>query len=59
LGARPLSTIPSNTRRITTICTDSRRMEPGSLFIALKGDKFDGHQYLPDAAKGGAIVALV
>jgi UDP-N-acetylmuramoyl-tripeptide--D-alanyl-D-alanine ligase len=34
-------------------------MEPGSLFIALKGDHFNAHSFLPNAAAGGAIAALV
>src|SRR3954451_9894022 len=44
---------------ITTVCTDSRRIEPGCIFIALRGDKFDGHHYLPDVAAAGAIAAIV
>ncbi|HEV2292674.1 MAG TPA: UDP-N-acetylmuramoyl-tripeptide--D-alanyl-D-alanine ligase [Tepidisphaeraceae bacterium] len=44
---------------IVTVCTDSRRIEPGCLFIALRGENFDAHQFLNDAAAGGAIAALV
>ena len=44
---------------IVTVCTDSRRIEPACLFIALRGDKFDGHHFLSDAAAGGALAALV
>jgi UDP-N-acetylmuramoyl-tripeptide--D-alanyl-D-alanine ligase len=44
---------------IGAICTDSRRMQPASLFVALHGEKFDGHAFLKQAAAGGAIAALV
>ncbi|MGB7157655.1 MAG: UDP-N-acetylmuramoyl-tripeptide--D-alanyl-D-alanine ligase [Tepidisphaeraceae bacterium] len=44
---------------ISCVCTDTRRIEPGSLFIALRGENFDGHQFLSQAAAGGAIAALV
>jgi UDP-N-acetylmuramoyl-tripeptide--D-alanyl-D-alanine ligase len=40
------------------ICIDSRKILKGELFIALKGDRFDGHDFLPQALEkaGGAIV---
>lgn len=41
------------------IQTDSREVLPGDLFIALKGDREDGHAYLADAFSRGAIAALV
>lgn len=34
-------------------------MEPGNLFVALRGDRFDGHQFLAQAARQGAIAAVV
>lgn len=43
---------------VQRVCTDSRDVRPGDLFIALKGERFDAHDYLPDAAKQGA-AALV
>ena len=36
------------------ISTDSRKARPGDLFIPLAGEKYDGHDFLPDAVKGGA-----
>ena len=43
---------------LTGICIDSRRILPGNLFIAIRGETFDGHDFIPDVvAKGaGAIV---
>ena len=38
---------------------DSRRVIPGSLFIALPGEHTDGHAYIADAFKHGALIALV
>ena len=39
--------------------TDTRRPMPGALFIALRGERFDGHHYLAQAAQAGAVAALV
>ena len=45
--------------RITGVQTDSRKIRPGELFVALKGEKADGHDFLSDAASLGAAAALV
>jgi len=54
---------PRENSRIETFCTgvstDTRTLENGALFIALKGENFDGHKYLTQAADGGAIAAIV
>ena len=41
------------------VSTDSRVIEPGQLFIALSGPRFDGHAYLAEVAAKGAVAALV
>ncbi len=41
------------------ISTDTRTLRPGALFVALKGDRFDGHDHLAAAAAAGAIAAVV
>jgi UDP-N-acetylmuramoyl-tripeptide--D-alanyl-D-alanine ligase len=46
-------------RAIRDVSTDSRTLKRGDLFIALKGEHFDGHRYLPQVAKEGAIAAVV
>ncbi len=38
---------------------DSRQAEPGSLFVALKGEHADGHDYVGDAFSRGAVAAIV
>jgi UDP-N-acetylmuramoyl-tripeptide--D-alanyl-D-alanine ligase len=43
----------------TAVSTDSRKIEPGQLFIALTGPNFDGHDYLAAVAAKGAVAALV
>lgn len=37
---------------------DSRQIEPGDLFIAIKGERVDGHNYIPAVAQTGATAAL-
>lgn len=44
---------------VRRVCTDSRAVETGDLFVALKGDRFDGHKYLAEVAGRGAVGALV
>lgn len=44
---------------ISEAAIDSRQLIPGSLFVALKGERSDGHQYLRAAFEAGAHVALI
>lgn len=41
------------------VVTDSRKVGPGDLFVALKGERFDAHDFLPDVARLGAAGAVV
>lgn len=41
------------------VSTDTRTIKPTELFVALKGPNYDGHDFLPDAARSGAAGALV
>ena len=41
------------------VSTDSRTVRQGDLFVALHGEHFDGHDYLAQAARAGAVGALV
>jgi len=43
----------------TPVQTDTRQLSTGALFVALRGERFDGHDYLAQAAKAGAIAAIV
>ncbi len=40
------------------ISTDSRTLQPGDLFVPLRGEKFDGHDYLTQAIQRGAAACL-
>lgn len=44
---------------ISRVVMDSREAEPGSLFVAYKGDNVDGHDFVAEAFTQGAIAALV
>ncbi|MFC1637578.1 UDP-N-acetylmuramoyl-tripeptide--D-alanyl-D-alanine ligase [Candidatus Margulisiibacteriota bacterium] len=44
---------------IKKISTDTRSIQPGDLFIPLKGDRFDGRKFIPVALKKGAAVLMV
>lgn len=50
---------PSAKRRIRSISTDSRSIRRGDLFVALKGDRFDGHEFVPAVLAKGAAGAIV
>jgi len=41
------------------VSTDSRTLEPGSLFVALRGPNFDGREFVAGAVARGAVAALV
>ncbi len=45
-------------RTVTGVSTDTRTLAPGDVFVALKGPRFDGHGFLAEAAKRGALAAL-
>ena len=44
---------------VNGISIDSRTVEPGDLFIAIRGDRFDGHDFVDAALAAGASAALV
>ncbi len=46
-------------RMVTAISTDSRHVKPGDLFVAIKGEKFDAHEFLGDVFNAGAAGAIV
>lgn len=43
---------------ITTITADSRQVQPGALFVAVHGDNFDGHRFIPEAIERGAAAVV-
>jgi UDP-N-acetylmuramoyl-tripeptide--D-alanyl-D-alanine ligase len=57
----PLPAVPEGvlTALGTGIATDTRTLEGGEVFLALRGDNFDGHQFVAKARDLGAIAAIV
>jgi UDP-N-acetylmuramoyl-tripeptide--D-alanyl-D-alanine ligase len=45
--------------RVRCVCTDSRELKSGDLFVAVKGERFDGHEFVPEAIRRGAVAAVV
>ncbi len=43
----------------TTLQRDSRKVQPGDLYLAIRGERFDGNTFTPDAAARGAVAAIV
>ena len=59
-------TIPGKVRiignqdiEIKNICADSRRVQPGDLFICTPGLHMDAHDFAPQAVERGAVALLV
>ncbi|NGY05799.1 UDP-N-acetylmuramoyl-tripeptide--D-alanyl-D-alanine ligase [Solimonas terrae] len=46
-------------RRFARVTTDSRGVADGALFVALRGERFDGHAFVAQARAAGAVAALV
>ncbi len=44
---------------VVGVSTDSRRVRPGNAFVALVGEKFDGHDHVREASEAGACVLVV
>jgi len=52
----PIGPVPSV--RISGISIDSRKVQPGMLFAALKGENADGFDYIPQAVAAGAVAVM-
>ncbi len=53
LGDPPQSDLP-----IAGLSIDSRTLRPGQAYLAIPGDRFDGHRFIPDALAQGAAIAI-
>jgi UDP-N-acetylmuramoyl-tripeptide--D-alanyl-D-alanine ligase len=59
-AARAVSgTVAGPGAAICGVCTDSRTVVPGDLFVALVGERHDGHDHVAEALRRGAAAALV
>src|SRR5438128_795059 len=45
--------------RFSRVVVDSRAVTPGALFVALKGERHDAHEFVADTLNNGAVAALV
>ena len=50
---------PTTVTSFSTAAVDSRTVTPGCLFVALRGERVDGHRFVAEAVRHGAAVALV
>ncbi len=50
---------PRGTTEVSGITTDTRKIGKGDVFVALRGERFDGHDYLRDAVRDGAAAVVV
>lgn len=46
------------TQPVLRVHTDTRSLQPGDLFVALRGERFDAHAFLPQAKSAGAVAAV-
>jgi UDP-N-acetylmuramoyl-tripeptide--D-alanyl-D-alanine ligase len=53
-----VNAITHNDLMFNGVSIDSRNIEAGNLFIAIKGAQFDGHQYINKAIKQGAVAIV-
>jgi len=44
---------------VAKVSTDSRTVQPGDLFVALRGENFDGHKFVEQVSERGAVGAMV
>jgi UDP-N-acetylmuramoyl-tripeptide--D-alanyl-D-alanine ligase len=54
LEAHSTGSAPRGSTEVRGITTDTRKIGKGDVFLALKGERFDGHDYLRDAVRDGA-----
>lgn len=51
--------IPRVPEKIVMVVHDTKKVAPGALFVALRGARFDGHDFVAQAAEAGAVAALI
>ena len=59
LAGDAVGKLPRGTATLSGITTDTRKIGKGNVFVALKGERFDGHDYLSDAVRDGAAAVVV
>jgi UDP-N-acetylmuramoyl-tripeptide--D-alanyl-D-alanine ligase len=59
LAERCGASAPAETLVFTSVTSDSRKLQKGDLFVALRGENFDGHVFVEHVARQGACAAVV
>jgi UDP-N-acetylmuramoyl-tripeptide--D-alanyl-D-alanine ligase len=59
LAGDAVGKLPRGSAELTGIATDTRKIGKGNAFLALRGERFDGHDYLRDAVRDGAAALIV
>lgn len=54
-----ISTLHTQFLDSSGICIDSRKLKAGNIFFAIKGDRFDGHEFVAQALKNGAKLCVI
>src|SRR5665647_1474296 len=62
-GIAPLETVRTATsllsQTVTAVTSDSRKVIPGSIFVAVCGEKVDGHAYIAEAIARGCLAVVL
>ncbi|HHV72612.1 MAG TPA: UDP-N-acetylmuramoyl-L-alanyl-D-glutamate--2,6-diaminopimelate ligase [Clostridia bacterium] len=58
-GVDLIEIIGDSTIEVTGLAYDSRQVKPGNIFVCIKGFKSDGHNYIADACRRGAVGVVV
>lgn len=48
----------ANELSLSGVCIDSRQVKPGNLYIAIRGERFDGHDFIDEAIAKGAVAVV-
>ena len=59
LGSHEWAGPEARSVRVSGVSIDTRKLKPGEVYFALQGERFDGHDFLPDAFRKGASAAVV
>jgi UDP-N-acetylmuramoyl-tripeptide--D-alanyl-D-alanine ligase len=59
LGSHAAPKPPRGPHQLGRVWTDTRSLQSGDLFVALSGERFDAHAFVPDAVRAGAAAVVV
>ncbi|HYU51843.1 MAG TPA: UDP-N-acetylmuramoyl-tripeptide--D-alanyl-D-alanine ligase, partial [Gemmatimonadaceae bacterium] len=59
LADQAVGRLPRGPTQVSVVTTDTRKIQKGNVFVALRGERFDGHDYLGDAVRDGASALVV